>query len=199
MNGGRPGGTKGGERPPGAPPREKTAMVSAGTPECWRWTESNWGSPDLDWRTARFVAAGIDVGWVSSQAVLLADGRILGYANRRTGSNSPDSARRALRCALDVVAMPADRIDGCVGTGYGRVNVPFADPAILAEQLLWQQRGASGSAAGVQSPAGGLSAFELREPSGAMRMIQVHWGNATAWLASGSVGDLDGVGGCWGL
>ncbi len=116
-------------------------MVSASKPECWRWTESSWRNPDLDWGTARFVAVGIDVGSVSSQAVLVADGRILGYANMRTGANSPDSARRALRSALDAVAMPPDRIDGCIGTGYGRVNVPFADRTLT--EISCHARGAN--------------------------------------------------------
>ena len=69
--------------------------------EFWRWTESNWKNPDLDWRTSEFVAAGVDVGSVSSQAVLVADGQILGYGNIRTGSDSPNSARHALAFALE--------------------------------------------------------------------------------------------------
>jgi hypothetical protein len=42
---------------------------------------------------------------------------------------------------------------------------------------------------------GGFGALGLREPSGLRRMIWVHVGNATAWLATGSFGDLDGVDG----
>ena len=109
--------------------------------EFWRWTESNWKNPDLDWRTAGFVTVGIDVGSVSSQAVLVADGQILGYGNIRTGSDSPNSARNALTFALEAVDMPEDRINYCIGTGYGRVNVPFANRTIT--EIACHARGAN--------------------------------------------------------
>jgi benzoyl-CoA reductase subunit A len=116
-------------------------MAEAGKPEFWRWTESNWKNPDLDWRAARRIAVGVDVGSVSSQAVLVADGRVLGYGNLRTGSDSPGSARHALKFALDAVGMPADRMDYCIGTGYGRVNVPFADRTLT--EISCHARGAN--------------------------------------------------------
>jgi bzd-type benzoyl-CoA reductase Q subunit len=109
--------------------------------EFWRWTESNWKNPDLDWRTARFITIGIDVGSISSQAVLVADGQILGYGNIRTGSDSPNSARNALTFALEAVDMPEDRINYCIGTGYGRVNVPFANRTIT--EIACHARGAN--------------------------------------------------------
>ena len=34
--------------------------------EFWRWTESNWKHPDIDWNDAQFITVGIDVGSVSS-------------------------------------------------------------------------------------------------------------------------------------
>ncbi|MCK7504738.1 MAG: hypothetical protein MZV70_12070 [Desulfobacterales bacterium] len=80
-----------------------TAMAGEKKTEFWRWTESNWKNPDLDWRKAEFITVGIDVGSVSSQAVLAADGQILGYGNMRTGSDSPNSARHALAFALEPV------------------------------------------------------------------------------------------------
>lgn len=116
-------------------------MAEATKPEFWRWTESNWRNPDLDWRTAKWVAVGIDVGSVSSQAVLMADGQMLGYGNMRTGSDSPNSARLALKFALEAVDMPEDRMDCCIGTGYGRVNVPFAHRTIT--EITCHARGAN--------------------------------------------------------
>ncbi len=98
--------------------------------EFWRWTESNWKNPTLDWKKARYITAGIDIGSVSSQAVIMADGQILAYGNMRTGSNSPNSARNVLRFALESTFVPENRINYCVGTGYGRVNVPFADRTV---------------------------------------------------------------------
>jgi benzoyl-CoA reductase subunit A len=98
--------------------------------EFWRWEETNWVNPDIDWQQAKLVTLGIDVGSVSSQAVLMADGELFAYGNMRTGSNSPDSARNALKFALQVADMPEERIDYCIGTGYGRVNVPMADRTV---------------------------------------------------------------------
>jgi benzoyl-CoA reductase subunit A len=109
--------------------------------EFWRWTESNWKAPDIDWKAAEYITAGIDVGSVSSQAVVLVDGIIFAYANTRTGSNSPDSARKALNYALEAIDMPENRFDYCIGTGYGRVNVPMADRSIT--EIACHARGAN--------------------------------------------------------
>ncbi len=116
-------------------------MVADEKPEFWRWTESNWKNPDLDWRGSRFITVGIDVGSVSSQAVLVADGLILGYGSMRTGADSPNSARRALAFALEAVGLPEDRLNYRIGTGYGRVNVPFANRTIT--EIACHARGAS--------------------------------------------------------
>jgi benzoyl-CoA reductase subunit A len=109
--------------------------------EFWRWTESNWANPDMEWNKAKFITAGIDVGSVSSQAVVMVDGEIFTYANMRTGSDSPNSARNALNFALKATDMPEDRIDYCVGTGYGRVNVPMADRSVT--EIACHARGAN--------------------------------------------------------
>ena len=109
--------------------------------EFWRWPESNWVNPDVDRREAKFITAGVDVGSVSSQAVIMADGALYAYGNMRSGSDSPDSALRALEFALEKTGMKEDGIDYCVGTGYGRVNVPFADRSIT--EIACHARGAN--------------------------------------------------------
>jgi predicted CoA-substrate-specific enzyme activase len=109
--------------------------------EFWRWTESNWISPDINWKDTTFITVGIDVGSVSSQACIMADGQIFSYANMRTGYDSPESARNALNFALEVTDMPEDRMDYCIGTGYGRVNAPFADRTI--NEIACHARGAN--------------------------------------------------------
>jgi benzoyl-CoA reductase subunit A len=99
-------------------------------------------NPGIDWQDAQWITVGVDVGAVSSQAVIVADGRILAYGNMRTGSNSPDSARNAYAYALETVdGLPEDRMDRCIGTGYGRVNVPFADRSIT--EITCHARGAN--------------------------------------------------------
>jgi bzd-type benzoyl-CoA reductase Q subunit len=109
--------------------------------EFWRWTESNWKNPDINWQDAQIITAGIDVGSVSSQAVIVADGKIYAYSNMRTGSDSPESARNALNYALDGTDMTEDKIQYCIGTGYGRVNVPMADRSIT--EIACHARGAN--------------------------------------------------------
>ncbi|MBC8460515.1 MAG: benzoyl-CoA reductase, bzd-type, subunit Q [Deltaproteobacteria bacterium] len=109
--------------------------------EFWRWTESNWKNPDIKLEDAKFITGGIDVGSVSSQACIMADGEIFAYSNMRTGSDSPNSARNALNYALEGADMPEDRMDYCIGTGYGRVNVPMADRSIT--EIACHARGAN--------------------------------------------------------
>ena len=109
--------------------------------EFWRWTESNWKNPDIDWNDAQYITIGIDVGSVSSQAVIMTDGQVYAYGNMRTGSDSPNSARKALALALKAANMPENRMDYCIGTGYGRVNVPFADRTLT--EIACHARGAN--------------------------------------------------------
>jgi bzd-type benzoyl-CoA reductase Q subunit len=104
--------------------------MSGNTKEFWRWKEYNWHDKNKDWQTAGTISAGVDVGSVSSQAVVMIDGEIYAYSNMRTGSDSPDSARKAMNWAMEDTGMTLDKIHYIVGTGYGRVNVPFANRAI---------------------------------------------------------------------
>jgi bzd-type benzoyl-CoA reductase Q subunit len=105
-------------------------MAEVERPEYWRWPESRWTNPDLDWKAGDIVTAGVDVGSVSSQAAIMVDGQLFAYSNMRTGSNSPDSATNAMDWALKDTGMTLDDIHYVVGTGYGRVNVPFSNRAI---------------------------------------------------------------------
>lgn len=110
--------------------------------EYWRWTESRWTNPDLSWRDGKIVTAGVDVGSVSSQAVIAVDGRLYAYANTRTGSDSPNSAINAINWALENTdGLTLEKIHYSVGTGYGRVNVPFAQRAIT--EITCHARGAN--------------------------------------------------------
>ncbi len=109
--------------------------------EYWRWSERSYQAPDIDWRNAAAITVGVDVGSVSSEAVLLADGKLLSYNSIRTGSSSPDSAVRAFRGAAEPLALTLDDVAYAVGTGYGRVNVPFADRTIT--EIACHARGAN--------------------------------------------------------
>ncbi len=98
--------------------------------EFWRWKEYNWHDETKDWRSAETITGGVDVGSVSSQAVIMLDGELYAYSNMRTGSDSPDSSRKAMDWALEGTGLTLEGIHFIVGTGYGRVNVPFANRAI---------------------------------------------------------------------
>ena len=110
--------------------------------EYWRWDETNWADPDKDWREAEVISAGVDVGSVSSQAVIMTDGELYASANTRTGYNSPESALNVMSWALEATdGMKLENIHFSVGTGYGRVKVPFANKAIT--EIACHARGAN--------------------------------------------------------
>jgi bzd-type benzoyl-CoA reductase Q subunit len=109
--------------------------------EYWRWTESNWHDSDVDWKEGDIISAGVDVGSVSSQAVIMVDGKLYAYSNMRTGSDSPKSAENAMDWALEGTGITLDDVLYVVGTGYGRVNVPFAKRAIT--EIACHARGAN--------------------------------------------------------
>jgi bzd-type benzoyl-CoA reductase Q subunit len=58
------------------------------------------------------------------------NGEAYSWGITRTGSNSPESATKALEYALEGTGIKASDIKYIVGTGYGRVNVPMANKAI---------------------------------------------------------------------
>lgn len=111
------------------------------TTEYWRWREYNWRNEKKDWHNGAVITAGVDVGSVSSQAVIMVDGELFCYSSMRTGSDSPDSARKAMEWALDGTGLTIEKIKFIVGTGYGRVNVPFAHRTVT--EIACHARGAN--------------------------------------------------------
>ncbi len=109
--------------------------------EYWRWKEYRWHDEDKNWRDGELITAGVDVGSVSSQAVIVVDGEIYAFSNMRTGSDSPQSATKAMNWALEGTGLTLDNIGFVVGTGYGRVNVPFSNKAIT--EIACHARGAN--------------------------------------------------------
>jgi len=109
--------------------------------EFWRWTEYNWRNADVNPRDADTISGGVDVGSVSTQAVIMTDGELYAFASMRTGFDSPDSARNAMVWAMEDTGLALDDLQYSVGTGYGRVNVPFAQRAIT--EITCHARGAN--------------------------------------------------------
>jgi bzd-type benzoyl-CoA reductase Q subunit len=98
--------------------------------EYWRWQEYHRVLSDKKWKNKDVITAGVDVGSVSSKAAIMIDGDIYSWGIMRTGSNSPESAKKALNWAMEGTGLTPNDLAYIVGTGYGRVNVPMANKAI---------------------------------------------------------------------
>jgi hypothetical protein len=130
----------------------------------WRWTESNWRNPDIKDVTGCLLTAGVDIGSTSTQAVVMADGVPFVYSNMRTGNNSPDSAINAMNWALKDTGLTFEDIEYTIGTGYGRVNVPFSNKNIT--EITCHARGANYIYGPLSAPSwtwrSGLQGYPLR-------------------------------------
>jgi predicted CoA-substrate-specific enzyme activase len=86
---------------------------------------------------------GIDVGSVSTEAVILdgKDDRILSYAIAPTGSSSKTAAENAFKDTLGKANLKSKDIKAIIATGYGRINIPFADKNIT--EISCHARGAT--------------------------------------------------------
>jgi len=98
--------------------------------EYWRWGEYQRIMSRRELNTAEIITAGVDVGSVGSKAVIMTDGNVYSWSVMRTGSNSSDSAKKALGWAMEDTGLTLKDFNYIVGTGYGRVNVPMANRAI---------------------------------------------------------------------
>jgi len=83
----------------------------------------------LDWKKAKVIVAGIDVGAVSSKAMILLDGQP--YAVSRVTTRTPkESAFKVINAALAKTHLTLENIQYAVGTGRGRTQVPFANKTV---------------------------------------------------------------------
>jgi predicted CoA-substrate-specific enzyme activase len=83
----------------------------------------------LDWKKAKVIVAGIDVGAVSSKVMILLDGKP--YAVSQVATRMPgESAFRAMNAALAGTDLTLNNIQYVVGTGCGRTQVAFAHETI---------------------------------------------------------------------
>ena len=108
--------------------------------EYWRWPEYRHTIPDKDWHNAKIITAGVDVGSVGSKAVVALDGELYAYSVMRTGGVSEATAVKVVNWALEETGLKLDNLQYVVGTGYGRVNVPFAKKTIT--EIACHARGA---------------------------------------------------------
>lgn len=76
------------------------------------------------------IVAGCDVGSLTSKVVILGDGKILSTRIIRAKSRPEDSAREVMDLALAEAGIDMDAVEYCVGTGYGRKQIPFVGRVI---------------------------------------------------------------------
>ena len=86
------------------------------------------------------VVAGIDVGSLSAEAVLLKDGRVVTFSIIPTGADSRKAAEKALTAAMESAGLQFDDLAVIVATGYGRISIPFAHKRIT--EITCHGRGA---------------------------------------------------------
>ncbi len=75
--------------------------------------------------------AGIDIGSTMTKAVITdGEGKVLGSIIGPTGAEHRHLALQVLAGILDKTGLALEGLDFIVATGYGRINVPFADKQI---------------------------------------------------------------------
>ncbi len=108
--------------------------------EFWRWREYRYTQPGMNWHNAKMITAGVDIGSVGSKAVIMLDGELYAFSVQRTGGVSEETAIRAMNRALEETGLKTENVCYIVGTGYGRVNVPFAKKTLT--EIACHARGA---------------------------------------------------------
>ncbi len=84
--------------------------------------------------------AGIDIGSLTVDVVIMEKEHILSYVIRPTGSNSKRAAEMAMEEALGKIALKRSDLEKVVATGYGRIGIDFADQRIT--EITCHGRGA---------------------------------------------------------
>ncbi|MFW6414984.1 MAG: acyl-CoA dehydratase activase [Thermodesulfobacteriota bacterium] len=76
------------------------------------------------------ITLGLDVGSLTSKAVILKDDQILATQVIRSKARPWESAREVCKQALSGANLDEDRIDYSIGTGYGRDKIPFVQDVV---------------------------------------------------------------------
>lgn len=74
--------------------------------------------------------AGCDVGSLTSKAVVMRDGRLLGWAIIKSKARPWVSAEMVMEQALAKAGIAKEQVERFVGTGYGREKIPFIHQAV---------------------------------------------------------------------
>ena len=114
------------------------------------------------------ITAGIDVGSVAAKCILVdvSTRRIAGRAVLPSGWNAREAGEKALLGALREAGKERNDVQYIVGTGYGRVSLPFADKSVT--EISCHARGAAHlfPATGVVLDIGGQDSKVIRLDAG---------------------------------
>jgi (R)-2-hydroxyacyl-CoA dehydratese activating ATPase len=91
-------------------------------------------------KTEELIFAGLDVGSLATKAVLLTGDILLAHSINQTGANPKMAGEKALERILSEAGKDKTQLAYIVGTGYGRINLPFVNRTIT--ELTCHARGA---------------------------------------------------------
>ena len=76
------------------------------------------------------ITIGIDVGSITTKAVMMKDGAVVSAKVINTGYNAKNAGETVLEDIISEVRIKRSSIERIVATGYGRNSVPFADKTV---------------------------------------------------------------------
>ena len=86
------------------------------------------------------IVAGIDIGSITAETVILQDNQMLSSSIVPTGANSRTAAERSLTAALKQASLRQEDLAAIITTGYGRASFPSATKMIT--EITCHARGA---------------------------------------------------------
>ena len=86
------------------------------------------------------IVAGCDIGSLTGKALIMSNNEILSFSIVPSTIKPEKTSRNAMDAALEKAGLKSEDIDYIVGTGYGRMKVPFAD--LNVSELSCHGRGA---------------------------------------------------------
>ena len=94
------------------------------------WPEACFTSDKIDWKAARAITAGVDIGTTSAQSAVFCDGELFGWANIRIGASFKKAADTVIAQALGNSGLTTGKIGTISATGFGRENAGYATKTI---------------------------------------------------------------------
>jgi benzoyl-CoA reductase subunit A len=106
------------------------------TQEYWKWPESDQRAEGVDWKKAKRIVAGVDIGTTSSQAAVFCDGALYGFSNISTGYDFKAAANSVMARILEPSGMSVSDIESIAATGFGAKNAAYASKTLDEVQCV---------------------------------------------------------------